>query len=96
MKKKSLSTLKLKKSKISSLNLSNQLGGYNSGETTTFTTDASETNPNYTITCYTLYCGETETCETGCGGCNTNDTTRSQQSPSLQVACNALGSILGC
>ncbi|MGH1388180.1 hypothetical protein [Kordia sp.] len=96
MKRKKISSLILRKSKISSLNLLNQFGGNITDETNTFTTEGSETNPNYTITCYTQYCGETETCETKCGGCNTNDTTRGQASQSLQVACNALGSIIGC
>jgi len=99
MKKKNLSSLKLRKSKISNLNLlNNRFGGYNTGGTDsiTETLTQTETNPNGPIN--TLYCEETETCETnhGYGGCNTNDTTRGQQAPSLQMACNAMGSVLGC
>lgn len=96
MRKKNLSVLKFRKNKISNLNnLKAIMGGIVTGETDTLTTE-SETNPNNSLECYTLYCGETETCETKCGGCNTNDTTRGQASQSLQVACNNFGSIVSC
>lgn len=96
MKKKNIKLLKLKKHKVSNLNsLHNRFGGNNSGETTgTLTDTESVTNP--TVPIYTENCPETETCYTVCGGCNTNDTTRGQQPPSVQVACHAIGSIVGC
>jgi hypothetical protein len=96
MKKKNLSILKLSKRKISNLNiLSSQFGGNITGETDTFTA-GSETNPNNSIVCYTVYCGETETCETKCGGCNTNGNTKTDSPPSVEVACNAIGTFFGC
>ena len=96
MKRKNISLLKLRKNKISNLNqIFNKFGGNNTeSDTATITECGTQANPNLTI--HTCYCGDTETCETECGDCNTNDTTRGQQSPSLQVACNALGSIIGC
>lgn len=95
MKRKNVSLLKLKKNKISNLNLvSSQLGGFNSEDTTA--TTGSETNPNYSLTCYTEQCGETETCETECGGCNTNGNTGGVQSPSVINICKAIGTLLGC
>jgi len=84
MKRKNLRTLELKKNRISNLNLLNRLiGGIISD--TCVDNAQTETNPG---NIETMYCGETETCQTHCGGCGTNDNTKSLGTPSLEVACN--------
>jgi len=83
MKRKNLSLLKLRKSKISNLyKLTKFVGG----------TDGEAATENALETLLT-YCG---TCPDQCASldikdCITNDTTRGQQLPSLQMACNGLG-----
>jgi len=96
MKKKNLASLKLRKNKISNLNLlSSKLGGFLTNDTLIENCTIVETNPNFTL--YTCYCGETETCETGCGGCNTNTNTEGKVTPSVEVICNnVIGSIGIC
>lgn len=87
MKKKNLLSLKLRKNKISNLNRLTQLVGGTEGNTGD--DNALNTGPTY---CATM-CPDDCATEADITTCVTNDTRKTVQPPSLQVACNGIDSV---
>ncbi|WP_298520940.1 hypothetical protein [uncultured Kordia sp.] len=89
MKKRNISNLKLRKSRISNLTL---LHGTKGGTVT----GATEQEPSNVVTENTD-CGSCQECiSENPTDCITNDTTKSLQSPSIVVACNGFGTMANC